>query len=86
MGEPDRITERTDSSGAEQTWHYTDSSPAYVPAVGYYDPYGPFYPGPYFGLPPWYTPVIPAAPAVETDLLRVTFRNGVVSAIERVVK
>ncbi len=86
LGEPDRITERTDASGVEQTWHYTETSSAYIARPGYYDPYfGPLYPGPY--IAPGLVPAVTAiAPSIETDRLRVVFRDGAVSAIDRVLK
>ncbi len=84
LGEPDRITERTDSSGTETTWHYTEVEAVPYAGYSYYDP---MLIGPLFG-PPYWSPYIWAAPppSVETDKLRVFFRSGSVSAIERVVK
>lgn len=85
LGEPDRITEHTDASGVETTWHYTESNPGYVARTGYYDPYfGPVYPAPFAA--PLLGPLTTVAPSIESDRLRVVFRGGAVSAIERVVK
>jgi hypothetical protein len=91
LGEPDRITERTDASGTETIWHYTDVStvPAYA-GYAYYDPllFGPpFYYGPGFWGPP-FAPLAYAPPpaAVETDRVRIIFRSNAVTAVERVVK
>jgi hypothetical protein len=36
--------------------------------------------------PPWWGPPPLIVPAVETDRLRVIFKDGAVSAIERIVK
>lgn len=86
LGEPDRITEHTDANGVELTWHYTETNPTYMSRAGYRDPYfGPLYPGPF--VSPLLVPAATiAAPSVETDRLRVLFRNGAVAAIERVLK
>lgn len=98
LGEPDRITERTDAQGTETVWHYTD-----IETVGGYGAFAYGYPDP-FGYPPpysagygpwWYGPPYPGLAAgyypggaaqIESDRLRVTFRAGKVAAIERVVK
>ena len=79
LGKPDRVSERTDASGVTHIWHYTDVEYADTPGAypwypyayrrrAYYDPF--FYPGYY-----------PAG--VETDKIRVVFKDGKVSAIER---
>jgi hypothetical protein len=79
LGKPDRVTERTDASGVTHIWHYTDveydDAPGAYPWYPYayrrrvfYDPF--FYPGAY-------------PTGVETDKIRVVFKDGKVSAIER---
>lgn len=79
LGRPDRVTEHTDASGLTRIWHYTDVEYADNPGIYPWYPYAyrrqylydPFlYPG-YF------------APAIETDRVRVVFKDGKVTAIER---
>jgi hypothetical protein len=94
LGDPDRVTERTtQNAGTETVWHYTEVEnlpgyamygydPAFMgPATIVNGPYGPLlYTAPY-------VPFYPTAPAgIERDKLRVTFHDGKVVAIERVVK
>jgi hypothetical protein len=72
LGRPDRVTEHTDASGLTRIWHYTDveyaDNPGFYRRQYLYDPF--LYPG-YF------------APAIETDRVRVVFKDGKVTAIER---
>ncbi len=80
LGKPDRITEHTDASGQQNIWHYTQvqtaggaaAYPYFYPYPSFYDPL--FYPGPSFYAAPVQT---------ETDRIRVIFKDGVVTAIER---
>ena len=82
LGKPDRITEHTDASGQQHIWHYTEVQstgaaaaypyPYFSPYPRFYDPF--FFPG-YAGL---YTPV-----QTETDRIRVIFKDGLITAIER---
>lgn len=89
LGKPDRITERTDSHGTETVWHYVDYSAAST-GYAFYDPFwGPYW-GPYWG-PSFWGPAFAPVYVVdnsgrEHDRIRVIFRNGKVTAIERVVK
>lgn len=72
LGKPDRITQRTDTSGTEIIWHYTQpqSTVVWSGGFGY-----PFY-DPFFG------PSIVAIPTSGNDRLRVTFRNDAVVSID----
>jgi len=80
LGKPDRITEHTDASGQQNIWHYTQvqatsgaaAYPYFYPYPRFYDPL--FFPGPSFYAAPVQT---------ETDRIRVIFKDGVVTAIER---
>ncbi|HEU0197369.1 MAG TPA: hypothetical protein VFQ88_09180 [Nevskiaceae bacterium] len=78
IGKPDRVTQRTTAAGTDTVWHYLDerSDVTYVGGFGF--PLSPFF-GPFF------QPGILIAPAAAGDRLRVTFRNGRVTAINRVV-
>jgi hypothetical protein len=84
LGEPDRITLRTNAAGQTQVWHYVE----YV----YYDS-GFIYPGPYYGgwgrrhggwggWGGWwgYEPY-GIRPAQAFDRFRIEFKDGKVSAI-----
>lgn len=82
LGKPDRITEHTDASGQQHIWHYTEVQ-NYGVAAAYPYPYFYSYPrfyDPFFfpGYTALYTPV-----QTETDRIRVIFKDGLVSAIER---
>ncbi len=93
MGNPDGITERTDASGKETIWHYTEIEVAPGYAAFAYDPTfvapmmivnGPYGPVMYA---PLYVPFYPTpSPQIERDKVRVSFRDGKVVAIERVLK
>ena len=79
LGKPDRVTERTDAGGVTHIWHYTDVEYADLPGAYPWYPYAyrrhAFY-DPF--LAPGYYPA-----GVETDRVRVVFKDGKVSAIER---
>ena len=86
MGKPDRVSEHTDASGTQKIWHYTDveSYDAYG-AYGVGDPWYPYgfrrrFYSPFF-YPAGAYPVYPLQ--TETDRIRVVFKDGKVSAIER---
>jgi hypothetical protein len=92
IGNPDRVSERTDAAGKETIWHYTEleTAPGYT-AFGY-DPAfvsplmvvsGPY--GPIMYAPPYVPFYPPPSPEVERDKVRVNFRDGKVVAIERVL-
>jgi outer membrane protein assembly factor BamE (lipoprotein component of BamABCDE complex) len=82
LGKPDRVTEHTDASGQQHVWHYTQvqnygpavayPSPFFYPYQRFYDPF--FFPGAYYG---------PTTIQTETDRIRVIFKDGKVTAIER---
>jgi len=82
LGKPDRITEHTDAGGQQRIWHYTQvqnygtvsayPSPFFYPYPRFYDPF--FFPGTYYN---------PTAIQTETDRIRVIFKDGKVTAIER---
>ncbi len=78
LGEPNRVTERTDSTGTATIWHYVayqnnDSIAAYG-AFSFGSYYGPF------------APIIVQSAPTEHDRLRVVFKNHKVTSIEQVVK
>jgi len=77
VGEPDRISERTTAEGAETVWHYVESRASYVD-YAYADPW-------FYG--PRFAPVVLVHSAPEErDVLRILFKDGKASEIERVVK
>jgi outer membrane protein assembly factor BamE (lipoprotein component of BamABCDE complex) len=81
LGKPDRVTEHTDAGGQQNIWHYTQTQnyptaaayPYFYPYPRYYDPFF------FGGYPAFYT----APVQTETDRIRVIFKDGVVTAIER---
>ncbi len=78
LGEPDRITERTDTAGKSVVWRYVEYEndagvPLYRGFYHYY--YAPFY--------PFY---LDSGSRRERDHLRVVFSGGKVTAIEQEVK
>ena len=81
LGKPDRVTEHTDASGQQNIWHYTQvqgyaAATAYPYVYSYPRFYDPFFFGSY--------PTLYTAPVqTETDRIRVIFKDGVVTAIER---
>jgi hypothetical protein len=81
LGRPDRVTEHTDAGGITRIWHYTDVE--YADTPGAY----PWYPYAYrrraFFYDPFLQPGYYPAASVETDRVRVVFKDGKVSAIER---
>lgn len=83
LGKPNRVTEHTDAGGTQKIWHYTEVDSYGMAGVGY-----PWYPYPYsrhyYYDPFFFYPGALYAPAqTETDRLRVVFKDGKVSAIER---
>jgi hypothetical protein len=80
LGKPDRVTEHTDASGTQKIWHYTEVDTYGDPAFGY-----PWYVYPYrrYYYDPFFNPAYYAPAQTETDRLRVVFKDGKVSAIER---
>ncbi|HWU69060.1 MAG TPA: hypothetical protein VN046_09300 [Stenotrophobium sp.] len=77
LGKPSSITERTDSKGEVQVWHYADpqSSLTAVSYSGLYDPF--FFP---------FAPVVVSTTQPTRDLIRVYLNAGKVTAIEREMK
>ncbi|MCK9384517.1 MAG: hypothetical protein M0Q15_07805 [Nevskia sp.] len=78
LGEPDRISERTDTTGKSTIWRYVEyendtGAPLYRGFYHYY--YAPFY--------PFYTDY---GSRRERDHIRVVFTSGKVSAIEQELK
>src|SRR4051812_43568570 len=78
LGEPDRLTTRTDQDGTSEIWHY----------VTYDAPAGsPLYRGWYHRYYMWGDPVYPyylsVADRRERERFSVVFRNGQVQALER---
>jgi hypothetical protein len=93
LGEPDRITERTDDHGTETVWHYVELQDTGGYYYGGWAAWGPpFYRyspwwyggGPYFG--PYAGAYSTFGPEFERDRLRVYFRDGKVTALDRIVK
>lgn len=80
LGTPDRVTQHTDKTGTQTVWHYVDyrGNVTYVGAFGFGGPWYPFY-GPFFG------PSVIVQQPRDDDRLRVTFDDGKVSDINRVV-
>jgi len=82
LGKPDRVTEHTDASGTQKIWHYTDVDTYGAVGVGY-----PWYPYAYrrhYFYDPFFYPGYYAYPVqAETDRVRVVFKDGKVTAIER---
>lgn len=86
LGDPTRITVRTNSQGQTQIWHYSDT---------YYYDYGPYWGigwaggfGPYrrgWGWGGWYDPWwdMPPYPVIGPDRIRVTIQNDRVVSIEQ---
>ncbi len=78
VGEPDRISERTDAQGSSRVWRYVEyeSDQGVLLYTGFYHQY--------------YAPAFPYyldAPARrERDVMTVTFREGKVTAVERQLK
>lgn len=93
LGEPDRISRRTDADGVTTVWRYTDGG-GEQPVVGFpaYGAYGAW--GRPFGLggAGWFAPGVPGAVIVtphvgrERERLRVSLVDGRVTAIEEVVR
>lgn len=81
LGKPNRVTEHTDAAGVQKIWHYTQTETYDTGAVAPY----PWYPWRHRYYDPFFYPAgLYAAPAtVETDRMRVVFKDGRVSAIER---
>lgn len=82
LGNPDRVSERTDADGTQRVWHYADTDYYSVTAPAY----AYTYPYPRFADPLFYTPTVyaPYPPPTGYDRVRVTFsKDGLVSAIER---
>jgi outer membrane protein assembly factor BamE (lipoprotein component of BamABCDE complex) len=84
LGKPDRVTEHTDAGGVQKIWHYTvtDTYGGEI-AVGY-----PWYPHHRFGPDPYFYPgfhgfYAPYPIQTESDRMRVVFKDGKVTAIER---
>lgn len=78
LGEPDRISERTDSAGTSTIWRYVEyendtGAPLYRGFYHYY--YSPFY--------PFY---LDYGSRRERDHIKVVFTSGKVSAIEQELK
>lgn len=75
LGKPNRVTQRTDEKGTETLWHYADYQNNVVVTGGFG---WPFY-------DPFFSPTIIVPSSATNDRVRVTFRNGVVVAVNRVV-
>jgi hypothetical protein len=78
LGEPDRLTMRTDGDGASEIWHY----------ITYDAPHGaPLYRGWYHRYYMWNDPLYPYylsdPDRRERDRFSVVFRGGAVIALER---
>lgn len=93
LGQPQRVSQRTDEKGRSTVWRYIDYDGGSVGSVGGF--YGPgYYPGfvgyGAFGRPVgFYGPgvtTIYTGNSVERERLRVVFVNGKVTAIEEEVK
>jgi outer membrane protein assembly factor BamE (lipoprotein component of BamABCDE complex) len=86
LGKPDHVTEHTDASGVQQVWHYVQVDTSYVYASPYpYYGYGgyPRFNTPFF-FPGGYGGFYGNAPVqTESDKMRVVFKDGKVTAIER---
>jgi hypothetical protein len=84
LGDPDRVTQRTDENGISTVWRYVEyeTDAGTLLYTGYYHRYYTPYYGPSFGFP--YYQDYPNR--VERDVQRVVFRNGVVAAIEQELK
>lgn len=89
MGEPNRISQRTDAKGISTIWRYTRyqdelGAPLYTGLYhrGFAYPYSGFY-GPGAGFYPYY---LESTTRRERDHLRVVFTDGKVTAIEEEVK
>lgn len=76
LGNPQRITERTDEKGTEIIWHYLDYR-SVAPYSNY--PYFPYCCGAV--VAPW--PPVVVVPNPQRDRLRVIFRHRRVVAIEQ---
>ncbi|WP_295680181.1 hypothetical protein [uncultured Nevskia sp.] len=94
MGEPDRITQRTDANGVSLVWRYTRyedqlGAPLYTGFYhrGFAYPFNSFYGsgfyGPGAGFYPYY---LSSNTRQERDHVRVVFSDNKVSAIEEEVK
>lgn len=88
LGDPDRVTQRTDGNGVATIWRYVERDPdqfvdGWYPGVGVYaavgHPFG-FYGGGPYGFAASRITTIQSS--VERDHLRVTFVGGKVVAIE----
>jgi hypothetical protein len=81
LGDPDRVTQRTDEKGISTIWRYVEyDTDGGVPLyTGYYHRYYAPYYGPSFGYP--YFADYPNR--TERDVQRVVFNNGRVIAVEQ---
>ncbi len=89
MGEPNRISQRTDANGVSLIWRYTRyedelGAPLYTGFYhrGFVTPFNSWY-GPGAGFYPYY---LNSSTRRERDHVRVIFSDGKVSAIEEEVK
>lgn len=84
LGKPDRVTQHTDETGTQTVWHYLDyqRNVTWVGGFGYGSLWSPFY-NPFYG--PFFGPSVVVRQTPGNDRLRVTFVNGKVTAINRVV-
>ena len=75
LGDPDRITSRTDASGTSEVWHYEtyETSDGMILYTGYYH---------HFWGPPLYAYYMDYPARRATDHFRVAFRGGKVVSIE----
>ncbi len=81
LGDPDRITQRSDEKGTEIIWRYVeyqDAGGAVLYSGYYHRYYAPYY-APFYAYPYY----LDYPTRQERDVQRVVFRNGKVIAVEQ---